>query len=165
MPLLIIRFINITLTGLLAGTSFGIWVGFNPMYFSYLTYLEQQQNTIRSLNTLMIGLVISATIITVISAYLQRKNKPALILLLLASLFLISCIVISKAFNQPINIEIMSWKYDSLPSDWTILRDKWWSYHIIRTIAELLAFALIVFNSVARKMNSNVMDLNLASNI
>jgi hypothetical protein len=53
----IIRFLNIIIAALLAGTSFGIWMGFNPLNLSPSTYIEQQQNMIRALNTLMIILV------------------------------------------------------------------------------------------------------------
>jgi len=58
----IIRFLNILIAALLAGASFGIWMGFNPLHLSPTTYIEQQQNMIRALNTLMIVLVFGATV-------------------------------------------------------------------------------------------------------
>ncbi len=79
--ILIIRFLNIILAALLAGTSFGIWLGFNPINLSPSTYAEQQQNTIQALNVLMISLVVIATIITIVSAFLQKNNKPVFIAL------------------------------------------------------------------------------------
>src|SRR5664279_5680948 len=82
----IIRFLNIIIAALLAGTSFGIWMGFNPLNLSPSTYIEQQQNMIRALNTLMIILVFGATVITIISAILQRDDKQTFIPLLIASL-------------------------------------------------------------------------------
>jgi hypothetical protein len=42
----IIRFLNIIIAALLAGTSFGIWIGYNPLNLSPSTYIEQQQNMI-----------------------------------------------------------------------------------------------------------------------
>jgi hypothetical protein len=42
-----IRFLNIILVAILAGVSFGIWIGFNPMDLSPVAYLEQQQNMLR----------------------------------------------------------------------------------------------------------------------
>jgi hypothetical protein len=48
-----IRFILLLLLSLLIGTMFGIWVGFNPASLSAAAYVEQQQNSIRSLNTLL----------------------------------------------------------------------------------------------------------------
>jgi hypothetical protein len=146
----IIRFLNIFIAALLAGVSFGIWIGFNPMRLSPSTYIEQQQNTIRSLNILMIALVFSATVITIISAFLQKSNKPVFFTLLIAALFFISCIAISRFGNQPINNIIMSWTHGSLPVNLVDLRDKWWSFHIMRTIAELAALILVTWTSIKR---------------
>ncbi len=110
----IIRFLNIIIAALLAGTSFGIWMGFNPVNLSLSTYIEQQQNMIRALNVLMITLVFGATIITIISAILHRGDKQAFIPLLIASVFFIACIIISRFGNQPINNEIMKWTSGTL---------------------------------------------------
>jgi ABC-type proline/glycine betaine transport system permease subunit len=144
----VIRFLNIIVAALLAGISVGIWIGFNPLDLSPSTYIEQQQNTIRSLNVLMISLVVFATVITIISAFLQKGNKEDLIVLLFASLFFISCILISRFGNQPINKIIMTWTTDSLPANLSELRDKWWSFHIMRTIAELIALFLVTWISI-----------------
>lgn len=146
----ILQFFNIILVALLAGTSFGIWMGFNPTNYSATTYLEQQQHLVRSLNTLMVSMVISATLVTIASAYLQRKNKKVYIALLLAAAFLASCIFISRFGNLPIQTEMLAWKIDALPEDWTMLRDKWWNFHIIRTIAELIALVLVAWTSVQK---------------
>jgi hypothetical protein len=146
----VIRFLNIIVAALLAGISVGIWIGFNPLDLSPSTYIEQQQNTIRSLNVLMISLVVFATVITIISAFLQKGNKEDLIVLLIASLFFISCILISRFGNQPINKIIMTWTTDSLPANLSELRDKWWSFHIMRTIAELIALFLVTWISIKK---------------
>jgi hypothetical protein len=146
----IIRFLNIIIAALLAGTSFGIWIGFNPSNLSPSTYIEQQQNMISALNVLMIILVFSAAIITIMSAILQRGNKQAFIPLLLASLFFISCIIISRFGNQPINNEIMTWTSGTVPGNLSELRDHWWTFHIFRTIAELIALSLVTWTSIKK---------------
>ncbi|MDQ3142140.1 MAG: DUF1772 domain-containing protein [Bacteroidota bacterium] len=150
MTTIFIRFANIILAALLAGTSFGIWMGFNPINYSASTYLEQQLNLVRSLHMLMVSLVIIATIVTLISAFLQRKNKTVFIILLFAAAFFASCIFISRLGNLPIQNEMLSWNANSLPDNWTIMRDKWWSFHIMRTVAELIALVLVVWTSVQK---------------
>ena len=144
----IIRFSNIILVALLAGTSFGIWMGFNPMNYSAATYIEQQQHLVLSLNTLMVSLIIIATLVTIASAILQRQNKTVFIALLFASLFLASCIFISRLGNLPIQTEMLKWNVDSMPNNWAMLRDNWWTFHIMRTIVELIALVLIAWTSV-----------------
>jgi len=53
MIVFVIRFVLLVLLALLVGSMFGIWVGFNPANLSAATYIEQQQNAIRSLNVLL----------------------------------------------------------------------------------------------------------------
>jgi hypothetical protein len=146
----IIRFLNIIIAALLAGVSFGIWIGFNPLSLSPSTYIEQQQNMLRALNVLMLILVFSATVITILSAFLQKDNKRVFFTLLIAGMFFIICIIISRFGNQPINKIIMTWKPDSLPGNLSELRDKWWSFHKMRTIAELIALSLVTWTSIKK---------------
>ena len=150
MTTFIIRFINIIIAALLAGISFGIWIGFNPLYLSPSTYIEQQQNMLSALKVLMISLVIIATIITITSAYLQKNKRSVFITLLVAAVFFIACILITRFGIKSIDDIIMTWKADSLPENWTELRDKWWSLHIMRTIAELVALFLVTLVSIKR---------------
>ena len=150
MTKLIIRFVNIIVAAILAGTSFGIWIGFNPLNLSPSTYLEQQRHTIQALNVLMIALVVIATVLTIVSAWLQKNDKPVFITLLIAAAFFISCIFISRFGNQPINNFIMTWTSISIPVNWTEFRDKWWSYHIMRTIAELIALGLVTWAGIKK---------------
>jgi len=145
-----IRFLNIVLAALLAGTSFGIWMGFNPVSFSPSTYVEIQQNTIRMLHALMVSLVIIATVITIASAFLQRNDKQVFIALLVAAGLFIACILISRFGNKPIQDDMLTWNSDSLPGNWTILRDKWWSFHVWRTITELMALGIIALVSIKK---------------
>lgn len=151
MKIAMIRFVNVILAALLAGTSFGIWMGFNPSYYSSSTYVEQQQHLILSLHTLMLSLVILATLVSLFSAYMHRKNKADFILLILAGVAFISCIYISWFGNYPIQMEMLRWRADTLPANWMQLRDDWWHYHIMRTIAELIALVLVVWISVKQQ--------------
>jgi len=147
---IILRLLNIILVALLAGTSFGIWIGFSPHQYSVQTYIEQQQNLINSLHTLMVSMVIITTVLTIYHAFVHRNHKPDMLALLSAAAFLISCIFISRFGNLPLQKEMFSWRPDSYPQNWMILRDQWWQLHIYRTIAELLALFLITLTFVQK---------------
>lgn len=136
------------MVGLIAGVLFGIWIGFNPQNLSAHTYVEQQQNTIKALNTLMPLLGLIAILLTLISAFIQRDNKPVLISFLVASVFLIVSGLVTRFGNQPINSIVMTWNTMDVPSDWTELRDKWWSLHKIRAVAAVLSFCIIVWTNI-----------------
>jgi archaellum biogenesis protein FlaJ (TadC family) len=146
----IVLFLNIIIAALLAGVSFGIWIGFNPSGLSALTYIEQQQNMLQSLRTLMVMLVVTATLITILSAYLQRNNKYIFSSLCVAALFFAACILITLFGNKPIDEITLTWTKESIPDNWTQLRDKWWSFHILRTIAEILALFIITWTSIRK---------------
>ncbi|HEV8080008.1 MAG TPA: DUF1772 domain-containing protein, partial [Chitinophagaceae bacterium] len=122
----------------------------NPMNYSASTYIEQQQHLVLSLQTLLVSLVIIATLVTFASAFLQRKNRQILVALIFAALFLLSCIVITRLGNLPIQKEMLTWNANSFPENWTTLRDKWWAFHVMRTIAELIALVLVTWTSVQK---------------
>jgi ABC-type transport system involved in multi-copper enzyme maturation permease subunit len=153
----LVRFLNIIVVALLAGVSFGIWIGFNPSGLSATAYLEQQQNMLYSLRSLLVFLVVVATLITLISAYLQRNNRPVVISLVIAAILLVACILITRFGNKPIDDLVITWTIDTMPDNWTELRNKWWSFHILRTIAEIIALFLITWTSI-NKNNGNPVE-------
>ncbi|MEO6347396.1 MAG: DUF1772 domain-containing protein [Aquaticitalea sp.] len=150
MIFLIVRFLNIFIVGLVAGTLFGIWIGYNPLNLSDQTYVEQQQGVIIALNTLMPILGLSTIILTLISAFMLKDNKTVFIILVVAAVLLIISGLVTRFGNQPINSTVMTWNKLDPPNDWYELRNKWWSWHIVRTISALLAFCLIVWASLRR---------------
>ena len=146
----LVRFLNIIVAAILAGVSFGIWIGFNPSGLSPSTFIEQQQNMLQSLRTLMVSLVVIATLITILSAFLQKHDKSTLIFLIIAAGFFIACILITLLGNKPIDDKVITWTKDVLPNNWTELRDNWRSYHILRTIAEIIALLLVTWTSIRK---------------
>ena len=120
----LILFLDILITGLVAGTIFGIWIGYNPQYLSAPAYVEQQQGAINALNVLMPILGFVAILLTVLSAILNRKNKVVLTALLIASVLLIGSGLVTRFGNQPINGIVIQWELTEIPANWTELRDQ-----------------------------------------
>jgi hypothetical protein len=141
----LIQFSDILLTGLIAGIIFGIWIGYNPRDLSAVTYVEQQQNTIQALNVLMPILGLISIILTIAYAVLSNKERLNRNLLILATLLLIASGLITRFGNQPINAIVITWNLENIPDTWTTLRDKWWTFHIIRTFSTMIGFILIVW--------------------
>ena len=150
MTSLIIRFLNILMAGLIAGTMFGIWIGYNPQNLSAQTYVEQQQSVIKALNTLMPILGLIAIILTLVSAFMQKGNQTVFIILLIAAVLLIVSGLVTRFGNQPINSIVATWNKIDVPNNWAELRNKWWSWHVIRTLTALVAFGLIVWTSMRK---------------
>lgn len=138
------------MAGLIAGTLFGILIGYNPQNLSSQTYIEQQQSLIRALNTLMPLLGLLTIVLTLVSAFLQKGNQTVFVILLIAAVLLIISGLVTRFGNQPINSIVITWNKVYAPGNWTQLRDKWWSLHIIRSVTAFLAFCLIIWTSIRK---------------
>jgi uncharacterized membrane protein len=146
----IISLLNIIMAGLLAGIQTGILLGYNPKNLSVATYIEQQQNLIKALNTLMPLMGLITIILTVVSTFSQKSSKTLFIILLVATTALIISGLVTRFGNQPINSIVMAWDKLDAPSNWMELRDKWWMFHIIRTVMSLIAFVLITWTAIRK---------------
>jgi exosortase/archaeosortase len=136
------------LAAVVAGSVFGIWAGYNPEALSFNAYIEQQQNAINGLNILMPVLGLLTIILTAVSAFMQRQNKPVITILLCAVVFFVASGLITKFGNQRINTIVMTWDMASVPDNWTELRDSWWSFHIMRMCTSIAGLALVVWSTV-----------------
>ena len=38
----------------------------------------------------------------------------------------------------------MTWTAETLPQTWTALRDRWWSWHLVRTLLAMTAQAVLI---------------------
>ncbi|HMK60915.1 MAG TPA: DUF1772 domain-containing protein [Dissulfurispiraceae bacterium] len=152
MTLTIMQFIDLLLVALLVGTMFGIWIGFNPAELSASTYVEQQQRTIRALNTLMPLLGAVCIFLTIALAVLTKDSPHARYVLVITAICLLIAGVVTRFKNQPINSLIMTWDAQALPANWAEFRDQWWQWHIVRTVAGIAALCLLIL-SVLRGRN------------
>lgn len=150
-----VRFVNIMLAALVVGGMFVIWVGYDPVTLSPSTYVEQQQHAIRELNVPMPMIGGISVALTLLAAFLQRRNKSAFVPLIVASAFLILAGLLTRFGNQPINDIVMTWEIARPPANWTELRDQWWGYHKLRTLCGLIALALIAWTSVRPARHDN----------
>lgn len=145
MTKLVIRFLNTVMMALVAGTVFGIWIGYNPKDLSAPTFVEQQQSAINALNTLMPLLGLITMILTLITTYYYRKEKKVVIIMFVAVVFLVLSGLITRFGNQPINSIVMTWDMNAPPGNWVDLRNQWWTYHIARTATTFIGLCLIVW--------------------
>ncbi len=155
MTALTIRFLSLLLTSLLVGTMFGIWLGFNPAGLTAAIYVEMQQNAIRALNTSLPALGVVCILLTVVLAVLTKNDKRGSYLLIAAALCLIAAGLITRLANQPINAQVMTWAAQAPPTNWTEMRDTWWHWHILRTIAGIVALALALLAALGHHERSD----------
>lgn len=146
------QIVALLLLGLVAGSMFGIWRGYDVTTYSPGTFLDVHQGTVRGLNTLLPAMAAAALALTIVLAVIARARPAVLGLYLAAALAIIAGGVITRLLNQPINDQVMAWTPSTLPADWTSLRDSWWTWHQVRLAVTLGAqFVLIAAIFVDRE--------------
>ena len=146
-----IRFASLFLTALLVGAIFGVWWGFDPAPLTASAFVEMQQNAIRAMNVPAPVLGFVCIFLTAALAFFTRTDTRSRNLLIAAAVLLITSGLITRFGNQPINAIVMTWNPTTPPSNWTELRDTWWSFHIMRTLAGMLALALSLLAALWRR--------------
>lgn len=140
----VIRFVLLLTLALLVGTMFGVWVGFDPASLSATAYVEQQQNAIRALNTLLPVMGAACIVLVAVLAFTSRDDARGRYLLVAAIACLVTAAVVTRFQNQPINAIVMTWSPQAPPANWMELRDHWWKWHIVRTAAAIAGLALVL---------------------
>src|SRR5207247_9489355 len=125
----------------------GIWLGYNPRALTASAFVEQHQNAVRALNVTMPLLGANCVALTIAHAFLVRVNRKAFLLLLFGAALFVAAGLITRFGNQPINAIVMTWQASAPPPTWTALRDTWWRWHVLRTVAGIAAFMCVVGGS------------------
>jgi uncharacterized membrane protein len=87
---------------------------------------------------LMPTTLVSAVPVLFMLYRLQRRASFSLILA--GAALLVVALVITLSVNVPIDRAIDRWTVDTLPSDWTSIRNRWETYHAARTFISLAGF-------------------------
>lgn len=145
-----IDFANLLLAALVVGTTFGIWLGYNPAGLSATVYVTQQQHAIGALNVVLPVLGGVTVLLTMVAAVLATGDRSRLALLLLAAAGFIAAGLITRFLNQPINAVVMTWSAEAPPADWMQLRDDWWRWHVMRMAAGIVGLSLLIAATLKR---------------
>ena len=140
----IARFLLLTLLALLVGTMVGIWVGYNPASLSAAAYIEQQQNAIRAFNVLLPAVGAFCLLLTAGLSIAAGSDPRSRFMYVAVAILMIVSGIVTRFGNQPINATIMSWSAQAPAAGWLQLRDDWWQWHVVRSVAGLGALVITV---------------------
>ncbi len=139
-----LQFLASLLFSMVAGSVFGIWRGYNPLAYSAVTFVEMHQGAVRGLNALLPATAFAAMVLVVALAWLARGKGMVFWLYIFAIGLMIAGGLVTRFFNQPINAQVMTWTADTLPANWSAIRDTWWNWHVVRTGISILAMAVLL---------------------
>ena len=75
-----------------------------------------------------------------------RKRRPAFQWTLIGTIFLAAALVVWFAFVAPMNAEFAQWTVDSIPADWTQVRNQWEYSHATRFVLQLLGLGALLIS-------------------
>jgi uncharacterized membrane protein len=153
-----IRFVLLMLVSLLVGTMVGIWLGYNPASLSSSAYVEQQQNAIRAFNVLLPAVGAGCVVLSLLLAFMSVADRRSRLLLIAVAVLLVVAGLVTKFGNQPINAVVAAWSAQSPPANWAQLRDDWWRWHVVRSLAGVAALALLVLAALGARGTASSAD-------
>jgi uncharacterized membrane protein len=144
------RFISLVFAGLFAGFLTGVLVlELSLRNFDSVVYTQVRLVELDSLDKLATATLLPALIATAVLVYrgfaTNRRWLNVAALILLVFVFGLTLVV-----NLPINADQLHWNTQSPPPDWTDVRDRWQIAHALRTIAAIVAFAVLAAPLSAR---------------
>jgi hypothetical protein len=137
----VLQYVAVLLTGLVAGSTFTIWQGYDPRSLPLDAYIQVHTVSVEGLNVLLPILGMVSLLVLLVCAVLSRADRLTLGLFLLAAALMLVAGLTTRFVNQPINAEVITWTSDAAPPDWADLRDRWWDWHVLRTLCSLGGFA------------------------
>ena len=91
----------------------------------------------------------AAVLCTLLSAVLvYRRRATAGYLLLVGFACVVGATAVTLLVNVPIDEMIAGWTLATLPADWTQVRDRWETYHTVRTFLSLGGLAATLAGSL-----------------
>lgn len=143
--------LSIVLSALTFGMFHGPWVAlsrsmktFQPDVF--LAIVDRMNRNMAPVMTVLMP----ATLLAMIPVLLMSFHKQPMTLYLNAAaltLFILALLV-TVFIEVPIIEEIVTWTASTLPENWQQLRDRWTKFHIIRVVAGLGSFVLLVIGAI-----------------
>ncbi|MFI6677638.1 anthrone oxygenase family protein [Kribbella sp. NPDC050470] len=144
----LLRAASLLFTGLFAGFLLGVLVLENSLRgYGAEVYTQVRQVELDALDTLASVTLIPAIIATVVLVIRGGNRRTGL----LAAGLLVLVLVTSLVINLPINAEQADWLVQSPPADWAAVRDRWQVAHLVRTVAAVLAFGVLVAGGQASR--------------
>jgi len=137
-------FVHVFLFALVVGVFWGTWFSLSRSMSSITasTFLEVGHTMINNLGgpmaVLMPTTLVSA--VPVLFMLYRRHRRASFSLILAGAALLVVALVITLSVNVPIDYAINRWTVDTLPSDWTSIRNRWEAYHAARTFISLAGF-------------------------
>jgi uncharacterized membrane protein len=145
------EFISILLSASVAGMFFGPWVALTRTIgvFAPDIFIAIVRRMNRNMAPVMTALMPAALLSMIPVLLITHDARPRTFYLNLAgfALFVVSLLV-TVIVEVPIVKQVETWTASTLPGNWQHLRDRWGAFHVVRVVAGITGFALLLVGAV-----------------
>jgi Domain of unknown function (DUF1772) len=140
------QFVSLVLVMLVTGVFWGSWLGLSRSMQTFTpdTYLAIGHAMIANLAPVMPALVILAALSQLVLLFeLRSSGLTAILPTLIAFMLFLIAVAITLLVEVPIDNQIRTWTPTSLPADWMLIRDRWETFHVVRTFSAVGAVIVL----------------------
>ena len=141
--------------GIITGGQYVVSFDYSTADVSASFYTEKMQYAIHHIGTPLFGMLITATLLSIAAAVLNRTEKRIFYLLVGAAGCFLAGGLITKFGNIPLLDAIDTWSVSSPPANWRQIAERWYLFHTIRIIVDFVGFFLALLSVFARRPNLN----------
>ncbi len=151
MTLKIWELISIILSALAAGLFCGPWVALSRSISTFTpeVFLAIVDRMNRNMAPVMTILMPAALLSMVPVMFISYNEQPRTFYLTLTgfALFIVALLV-TMLVEVPIVKKIEAWTISTLPGNWQQLRDRWGAFHVVRIVASIAGFVLLLVGAI-----------------
>lgn len=125
------------LLALIAGRAFWVWLGESPFGMTGATYIAFFQELDKRIALPIAIIGIAGPLLAGVSAAVLREDRRLFWYLAVACALGIVGVLVTVSFNVPINEQIADWNPAALPAGYEDVLQVWWTWHIVRLVANL----------------------------
>ena len=145
------QLISIVLSAFVAGMFHGPWIAlsrsmrtFTPEVF--LATVDRMNRNMAAVMTVLMPCALLSIVPVLLFSY---GAQPKTFYLSAAALVLfVVALMVTVFVEVPIVQRMANWTVSTLPGDWQELRDRWMRFHVIRVVAGLASFVLLVVGAI-----------------
>lgn len=147
----IIHFMAICSAGIITGGQYVVSFDYGTAGMNASFYTEKMQHAIHHIGTPLFAMLISATVLNFLSAFLSRNDRRTCYLLAGAGTCFLVGGLITAFGNIPLLNSIDTWSVSSPPSNWLEVANRWYFFHLVRLGVDVVGLFLAVLSGFTRR--------------
>ena len=148
-----IEFTCMILAALVMGVFWGTWFTLTRSIhdFSAAEFIHIGKTIIANVAFPMRILMPATLVLMLIAVFLSRQiNKYSFYLYSISFLLMVVTLIITVAVEVPIDNQIKTWTETSVPGNWESLKQKWDTFHTLRTFTSIASVGFFAWGIMKR---------------